>query len=185
METFTILETERLLLRRLRTTDTLDLFHYFSNDRYAEYRGSECFTEVEQAKNLIRLLNERIDNNKGMKWGITIKDEDRIIGTCGFENWQKNEFKAEIGFGLSPEYWQKGIMREALSEVIKFGFHTLGFNRIEALTFPPNIRSRKLLEKCGFKEEGYLRDYYFERDVFLDFVICSLLKKEYLNMESP
>ncbi|TYS15392.1 GNAT family N-acetyltransferase [Rossellomorea vietnamensis] len=182
METFTDIKTERLLLRRLRTTDASDLFEYFSNERYAEFSGSECFTEVEQAENLIRIHNERIDTNKGMKWAITIKDEDRVIGTCGFENWQKNDFKAEVGFGLSPEYWQKGIMRETLSEVIKFGFNNLDFNRIEALTSPGNIRSRKLLEKCNFKEEGYLRDYYFERGEFLDFVIFSVLKKEYMKI---
>ncbi|MCA0986516.1 GNAT family N-acetyltransferase [Guptibacillus algicola] len=127
----------------------------------------------------MRILNERLDSYKEIKWGIAMRGEDRIIGTCGFENWHKKDFKAEVGFGLSPDYWQKGIMTEALMEVIKFGYKELELNRIEAIIYPDNFRSRKLLEKCGFREEGYLRDYHFVKDGFLDMVIFSVLKKQF------
>lgn len=182
MNTFAVLKTERLLLRKLRNTDAPDLYSYFSNHNYAKYSGTECFSEVEQAEELIRILNERLDSHKGIKWGITMRGEDRIIGTCGFENWHKNDFKAEIGFGLSPHYWQKGIMTEALKEVIKFGYKKLELNRIEAIVYSENYSSRKLLEKCGFKEEGYLRDYHYTKDGFLDMVIFSRLKNQ-LSMD--
>ncbi|MGE6203019.1 GNAT family N-acetyltransferase [Guptibacillus hwajinpoensis] len=179
MEEFPVLKTKRLLLRKLRHTDALDLYNYFSDPNYAKYSGSECFSEVEQAEDLIRIVNERLDSYKGIKWGITMRGEDRIIGTCGFENRHKNDFKAEIGFGLSPNYWQKGIMTESLNEVIKFGYKKLELNRIEAIIYPENFSSRKLLEKCGFKEEGYLRDYHYTKDGFLDMVIFSLLKNQF------
>lgn len=159
--------------------DAPDLFHYFSKDLYTKFDGMESFTEVEQAEDLIRILDERIDNEKGLKWAITMNNENRVIGTCGFENWKKEDFKAEIGYGLSPEHWNKGIMTEVLNEVIKYGFEKLGLNRIEAMVTPDNISSKKLLEKCGFKEEGYLRDYFFEKSGFVDIAIYSILKKEF------
>ena len=179
MNAFPTLETEKFVLRRLQRKDAPDLFHYFSSDLYTKFDGMESLTKVEQAEDLIRIFDERFNNEKGLKWGITMNNEDRVIGTCGFENWKKSDFKAEIGYGLSPEHWNNGIMTEVLNEVIKYGFEKLGLNRIEAMVTPDNVGSKVLLEKCGFKEEGYLRDYFFEKSSFVDIVIYSLLKKEF------
>ncbi|MNI85309.1 putative ribosomal N-acetyltransferase YdaF [compost metagenome] len=70
-------------------------------------------------------------------------------------------------------------MTEVLQEIMRFGYEDLGLNRIEAFIDPDNIRSRYLLEKTGFYEEGYLKDYFFEKNQFVDAVIFALLKKEY------
>ncbi|WP_422660578.1 GNAT family N-acetyltransferase [Paenibacillus sp. EC2-1] len=119
-----------------------------------------------------------IDSIQGIRWGITLRSEDRVIGTCGFFNWSKKHYKAEIGYELSPEYWSRGYMTEVLESAIDFGFKDLGFNRIQALIHPENVKSRGLLEKSGFTEEGLLNEYYFKKNRFVDAVIFSKLKKE-------
>lgn len=179
MSLFPLIETERLILRQLRTTDAPDVFHYFSKDEVTQYYDLESFTQAWQAEQLIEKFNKRFENKEGFRWGITFKPEDRIIGTCGFHNWEKEHSRAEIGYELTPEYWQKGIMTEVIRAVLDFGFSKLELNRIEAFIDRDNISSKKLLEKTGFKEEGTLRDYFFEKNRFVDAVIFSVLKSEF------
>jgi [ribosomal protein S5]-alanine N-acetyltransferase len=179
MIVFPLLETERLVLRQLKTEDSKDLFHYFSKDEVTKYYDLESFVEIGQAEELINTWNNRYQEQNGIRWGITIKSEDRVIGTCGFHNWSKEHYKAEIGYELTPEYWRQGIMTEVLKELVQYGFKVLELNRIEAFIDPDNISSKKLLEKVGLHEEGYLKDYFYEKNKFVDAVIFAILKRGY------
>ncbi|QHW34948.1 GNAT family N-acetyltransferase [Paenibacillus rhizovicinus] len=170
--------TERLVLRQLKLGDAPELFAYFAKDEVTEYYDLDSFTEQQQAASLIQRWNERFDRQDGIRWGIALKSEDRIIGTCGFHSWTKEHAKAEIGYELSPAYWQQGIMSEALGSVIPYGFESMGLNRIEAFIDPDNISSRKLLEKAGLREEGLLRDYFYEKGRFVDAVLFARLKRD-------
>ncbi|WP_219836796.1 GNAT family N-acetyltransferase [Paenibacillus sp. R14(2021)] len=181
MANFPTLETERLVLRQLRGEDAEDLFHYFAMDEVTRYYDVDSFTEQKQAEELINNWQQRFDRSLGYRWGITHKTEDRVIGTCGFHNWTKEHMKSEIGYELSPSVWNRGIMTEVLKAVIQFGFEELRLNRIEACIDPANSRSRKLLLRSGFLEEGLLREYFFEKNQFMDAAIFSLLKKDYLE----
>jgi ribosomal-protein-alanine N-acetyltransferase len=176
---FPTLETERLILRQLRIEDSFDVFNYFSKDEVTEFYDLDSFIEQKQAEQLINNWNDRFLKSEGIRWGITRKNEDRIIGTCGFHNWSKEHFKSEIGYELAPEFWHQGIMFEALKAIIKYGFEELEINRIEAFIDPGNISSRKLLNKSGLIEEGTLRDYFLEKNRFVDAVILSIIKKQY------
>ncbi|CAM4407588.1 GNAT family protein [Paenibacillus phoenicis] len=180
MKMFPQLETERFVLRRLTTKDAADLFHYFSNDEVTKYYDLDRFVELREAEELIQKWNSRYLEKRGFRWAITVKAEsDRVIGTCGFHNWSKEHYKAEVGYELNPDYWRQGVMTEVLQEILRFGFEDLGLNRIEAYIDPDNIRSRYLLEKTGFHEEGYLKETFFEKNQFVDAVVFALLKKQY------
>lgn len=178
MDRFPALETDRLVLRRLRHEDAADLFDYFRRDQVTAYYDLESFRELRQAEDLIQVWNRRYDGQQGIRWGIALKSADRIIGTCGFHNWFKEHYKAEIGYELSPEFWGKGFMTEALQKVIHYGFEAMGLNRIEAFIDPANTRSRKLLERLGFREEGFLRECFYEKGRFVDAVLFSRLKSD-------
>ncbi|MBN3526741.1 GNAT family N-acetyltransferase [Paenibacillus apiarius] len=179
MKSFPILETDRLRLRQLRAEDAQELYHYFSQDEVTQYYDLESFVEMRQAEELIANWNRRYEEQQGIRWGITYKPDDVIIGTCGFHNWFKDHRKAEIGYELTPEYWRQGIMTEAIAQVMKFGFEEMGLHRIEAFIDPDNISSRKLLEKAGLREEGRLRECFYEKGQFVDAVIFSILKREF------
>ncbi|OPA75325.1 GNAT family N-acetyltransferase [Paenibacillus selenitireducens] len=183
MSNYPVLETERLILRQLRIEDTDDLYHYFSKDEVTKFYDLQSFTDPKQAEALIHNWNEKFETQRGIRWGITFKPSDRIIGTCGFHNWSKKHFKAEIGYELTPEYWREGIMTEVLHSVIKYGFQELGLNRIEALIDSDNISSRKVLEKSRFNYEGLLKDYFYEKESFVDAAIFSIIKTDYLKFD--
>jgi ribosomal-protein-alanine N-acetyltransferase len=179
MSQFPILETKRFVLRQIKQDDAKEIFQYFSKDEVTKFYDLESFTNIEQAEELIHKWNQRFENNQGIRWGITLRSEGSVIGTCGFHGWAKNHCKIGIGYELTPEYWQQGIMTEVIPKIIEFGFNNLGLNRIEAFVEPENIGSRKVLEKVGFREEGVLKEHYFWRDRFVDNVLYALLKKEY------
>lgn len=173
---FPILETERLILRPLRIEDAADLFEYFSKDEVTEFYDVDSFTDIKQAEKLIMNWKDKFNNSLAIRWGITLRTEDRVIGTCGFHRWEKKHFKAEIGYELSPENWRHGYMSEVLNAVTRYGFEVLELNRIEALIHRGNAGSKRVLERAGFHEEGLLREYFYEKQRFVDAVIFSKLK---------
>ncbi|HIW06370.1 MAG TPA: GNAT family N-acetyltransferase [Candidatus Ignatzschineria merdigallinarum] len=174
------LETARLLLRPLVLDDALRIFHNFSQDCVTEFYDLSTFTKMEEAIDLINNWNQRTANGEGLRWAITYKETpELLIGTCGFHNFSKENNRAEIGYELSPEEWGKGVMTEAIREMIAYGFETLELHRIEAFIDPLNHASRKLLQKDGMKTEGVLRDYFFEKGRFVDAEMLSILRTEY------
>lgn len=94
----------------------------------------------------------------------------------------KNHYKAEIGYELTPEYWRKGFMTEAIQKILEYGFNALGLNRIEALVEPENVNSRRILEKIGLKDEGTLKEYLYWKNQFVDTVVYALIKKDYKGL---
>ncbi|MBD3922156.1 GNAT family N-acetyltransferase [Paenibacillus sp. PR3] len=180
MKAFPQFETKRLVLRQLNLDDAADVFDYFARDEVTQFYDLATFTEQRQAEELIQQWNNRYMRSEGIRWGITLRGEDRVIGTCGFHSWSQEHNKIEVGYELTPEYWQQGIMSEALKAVIAYGFEHMKLNRIEAHIDPDNISSRKLLQKVGLTEEGTLRDYYFEKNQYVDAVVFSILRREYI-----
>ncbi|TQR21639.1 GNAT family N-acetyltransferase [Psychrobacillus vulpis] len=179
LNNFPRLETERFKLRRIEVKDAVEIFNYFSRDEVTKYYDLDTFMNITEAIQLIENWEKRFVNNEGIRWGIATKADNRIIGSCGFHNWQKEHFKAEVGFEVTPEFWQQGVMTEVLKYVLQYGFEEMELYRIEALYDPENTASKKTLEKAGFIYEGTLRKSSFEKGSFCDAAICSILKEEY------
>ena len=175
---FPELETQNLILRQVNQSDSKDIFQNFSDKEVLKYHDLEAFTNIEQAKELIKRFYEKFHSQEMIRWGIAKKENNIIIGTCGFHNWVQKSFQAEIGYELTQAYWQKGIMTEALTAIINFGFEKMELNRIAATVMLENNASMKLLEKLGFVEEGVLREYGFWKSEFHDLKMFALLKKE-------
>jgi [ribosomal protein S5]-alanine N-acetyltransferase len=175
---FPLIETERLILRKATKADAEDMLRYLSDPAVVKHMGLEPFQSVEDVYDEIGWYQSIVREGTGMRWGITFKDADRVIGSCGFLNRVPKHHRAEVGFELSKEYWGKGIAREALEAVVKFGFQYLELERIEALIEPANLPSQKLVEKTGFQREGLLRHYEYTCGKFDDLLMYSLLKDD-------
>lgn len=179
---FPELKTKRLVLREITLADTEWYLRHFSTDEIVRgqgYPGPLGFKEAraELEKYFVDLFKER----NGFRWGIEIKGEDRLIGSLGFYKWVKPAgLQAEMGYDLDPEYWSRGIMREAMTAVIDFGFKRMKLNRIEVLIMTRNRRSAVLVKGLGFEKEGVLREHGYDENMKLvDDVLYSLLKKEW------
>jgi [ribosomal protein S5]-alanine N-acetyltransferase len=176
---FPNLQTERLILRQLTLEDTDFVFHHFSDPQVTQYLMDEPpLANAEEAQAIINFfLNPESKTHN--RWGIVRKADQRLMGTCGFHKWDKAHFRAEIGYDLAPDCWGQGFMSEALHAVINNGFERMKINRIDAFVYANNPRSVHLLQKLGFKQEGFLRDYFYLNGTFYDHLMFGLLRRDW------
>lgn len=157
---FPTLQTERIVLRRIETSDASDLFVLRSDKRVMQFIDRPMAENVEDALTLIAKIEDSLLQNDGITWGINLNEDPKLIGTIGFWRLDKPNYRAEIGYMLMPEMQGKGIMQEAISTVIKFGFENMQLHSIEANVNPLNTVSKKILEKNGFLQEAYFKENY-------------------------
>lgn len=147
---FPVLQTDRLLLRQLESSDDQLIFEYQSNKENFQFVDMPVYTSIEEAQNYIIKMNTGIANNRWIIWAIADQCTNRILGTISIWNLSIEESKAELGYGLYPGNLGKGIMSEALKKVVAYGFYHMGLKTIEAYTSTMNEKSIALLERNKF-----------------------------------
>ena len=149
---FPILTTEHLILRQIRIEDLNEFFILKSDERLLKYYNAKAKT-YEEAHRKLQQLNEDIIKNESITWGITLKSENKLIGSICFWNISEENFKAEIGYELMLNWQGRGIMQAAINSVIEYGFKNMKLQLIEAFPNPNNLKSVKLLERNNFISE--------------------------------
>lgn len=124
------IETKTVTLRKIKTEDAYNLFQYYNNEnvyQHLDWNGPES---TEDADRIIRIWNKWFEQGWVIRFAITEKITNKIIGTIFLNNFEGR--RAEIGYELSEDHWKKGIMSEAMKEIINLGFNQLGLTRIQA-----------------------------------------------------
>jgi ribosomal-protein-alanine N-acetyltransferase len=176
--------TDRLCVRQMRLSDAEAVFEFKSDHLVTDLYGQEPHRTIDESR---AWLQRRVNDyalRDSIFWVITLKDDDTAIGECCLWNFDPGFKCAEIGYELHSNYWNKGLMGEALSEVLAYGFLEMGLHRIEASPFADNIQSQKLLLKLGFRLEGTLRERNFFHGRFLDQQYYGLLSEEWKDRTS-
>ncbi len=176
---FPALDTERLHLRQSRLTDADAIFAVLSQEEVTRHYNLSPLTSVDQARAIVERRAAAFACQERIRWAIARREDDGVIGSCGFVQWNRNDARAEIGYELAPEWQGRGLMREALTAMLAFGFGPMQLNRVEALVVPGNAPSRHLLLRLGFQQEGLLRQHGFWKGQFHDLHLFSLLKKDW------
>ena len=174
---FQNLETERLYLRRVVKEDVNEIFALRSDQEVMKYIPRPLLKTEEEALAHIAMIDEKIDSNEGINWAITLKGNPKLIGIIGHYRIRPEHFRAEVGYMLLPEYQGKGIISEAINEVVNYGFEVMQLHSIEAIIDPENFASEKVLQKNGFVKEAHLKENEFYDGRFLDTVIYSILNQ--------
>ena len=170
-------ETERLILRQIAPEDVQAIMAIFCDDAVTEHYDLSTFTSIDEAAELIDYFSESYEAERQIRWGIVRKEDLQLIGTCGFV--ALHTHRGEIGYDLASAYRRQGYASEALEVLLEVGFEDMELHRIEALVMVDNVASAGLLRKCGFSEEGILRDYDFFKGAFHDLRFFSLLEGEF------
>ena len=173
---FPIIHTERLLLRQVKQGDVNEIFFLRSDKRVLEYLDRAPAATIEDAAVWIEKIIDLEKNNDAVTWAITCKPDITLTGTIGFWNITKEHYRSEIGYVLHPHHHKKGIMQEAMTAVLEYGFKTMQLHSIEANVNPKNVASIKLLQRNNFIREAYFKENYFYDEKFLDTAIYSLIK---------
>ncbi|HEY0754133.1 MAG TPA: GNAT family protein [Ktedonobacteraceae bacterium] len=177
---FPLLSTKRLLLRQIQPEDVEALFATFSDEEAMQFYGHEPHRSLEETRQALEQTQVRYAQRKAIRWGITLKGaDDRVIGSCSFHYFDSDFHRAETGYELNRAFWRQGLMAEAMSAILTYGFTELGLHRVEAIIDIANEPSKKLLLKLGFTYEGNLRQRYAWRDRFEDEHYFGLLQDEW------
>jgi ribosomal-protein-alanine N-acetyltransferase len=131
----------------------------------------------EEALEHIKILQDKVEKNEGINWAITLKGNPKLIGIIGHYRIRWEHFRSEIGYMLLPEYHGKGIITEAITLMIDYGFKQMKMHSLEGIIAPQNTASARVLEKNGFVKEAHFIENEFYEGNFLDTVIYSLLNK--------
>lgn len=173
------LETERLILRTWNIDDLEDFYEYAKSPEVGPNAGWKPHESKEESASI---LNAFI--NSGEVWAIELKENQKVIGSVGLHADKKRENvnSKMLGYALSANYWGHGIMTEVVNSIIEFAFNELNIDVLSVYHYPFNMRSKRVIEKCGFRYEGTIRYASKLHDgTVVDDMCYSILKDEYLN----
>ena len=124
----------------------------------------------------------RFKHRDAVSFVVTLKDEDKYIGHITAMQFDRVFKFAELAYIIDKEYWGRGIATEAVTKVVDFLVNTMKIHKIRAGFFAKNIASKKVLQKAGFKQEGYLRDNAFLDGEFEDeYLMAFVASDKHIN----
>ena len=177
--TFPELTTERFVLREITIADAAWYRAHLTWPETEQGQGMRGPKNLKEARALLRhAVTANFAERSGITWGIAFKGDDKLVGGCGFHEWNHAWRSAEIGYNLDPGSGGRGVMTEALTAILDFGFTRMGLNRVQATIMPRNERSLGLVERLGFVREGIMREHGTdENGEFVDDVLLALLRR--------
>jgi ribosomal-protein-alanine N-acetyltransferase len=174
---FPVLQIKRLILRAIKNDDAQAIFEMRANVLVNSFIARPQMKSIEAAQNLVHATRQRFTEKQAMGWAGVLRDQVKIIGTCGFNNFDFPNKHAEIGGEMATEYWGKGIAQEAFEAIIAFGQNELNLQTIEAKVSPENRSAIALIMNYGFEKEAHFKNRIFFEGKFLAMAVYTLHKK--------
>jgi RimJ/RimL family protein N-acetyltransferase len=177
------LEGERLVLRGLRKKDAPAVFRIYRDPEVIRYWSSPPHKDISESESLIADTQTQFSARTMLEWGAALATTNEVIGTCTLLNIDISHRRAEIGYAFAREFWGRGYASETVELAIAFAFGPMDLHRIEADVHPDNAGSLRLLEKQGFRREGYLRERWHHMGRIEDGVFLGLLRPDWLELK--
>ena len=169
-----ILYTERLILRPWEESDAESLYEYAKNPEVGPIAGWPVHTSVENSREIIRDVLSAEET-----YAVCLREENKAIGSVGLmigehSNLDLPEEEGEIGYWIGVPFWGRGLIPEAVQELIRHGFEDLKLKRLWCGYFDGNIKSRRVQEKCGFVYHHTNKDIYWKLmdDIRTEHITC-------------
>jgi ribosomal-protein-alanine N-acetyltransferase len=175
------IHTQRLLLKGFTPEDMYEVFTTMTKTQIMSLLGHS--SEEEYRKEEVKFKLGYASYNRRFVLFLLIENSTKnIVGRCGLHNWNKEHFRAEIGYSMEVESAKKqGYMSEAVEAILRYSFSDLHLHRVEAMVSPTNVPSLRILQKFGFIQEGRLREHFKIGEHFEDSLFFSLLAVEYFK----
>lgn len=158
-----VFETERLILRPWEESDAWDLYEYAKDERIGPAAGWPVHTSVENSRKIIKVILSAPET-----YAVCLKEDGRPIGSVGLmvgsqSNIGLPDTEAEIGYWIGVPFWGRGLIPEAVREIIRYAFEDLGLETLWCGYFEGNDKSRRVQEKCGFTYHHTNKDSHWEK----------------------
>jgi len=170
------LESERLILRRFKEEDAVDLLEWGSDPETVRLLYWSGVSTLEEAR--ASIYNFHLTRTGS--YAIELKETGKCIGNIDLRI-NPEHSKVSFGYVLNRKFWGKGYMTETLKTIIKFAFEKLEANRVAADHFGENLASGRVMEKAGMRKEGFTKQSLKAKGKFHDQILYGLLREEYLE----
>ena len=172
------LTTDRLILRRYRIEDADTAYrNWLSSETVTRFLTWTPHRSVAESQEYIQSVIDRYGDTE-YTWVIEEKDSGEVVGAIGVNSFSEDTAACEIGYCLSDSRWGRGYMTEAFTRVIGYLFDEVGFNRVFSTHDVNNPASGRVMEKCGLRYEGTMRQAARNNQGICDQVIRAKLKDD-------
>src|SRR4051812_41074478 len=127
LRSFPRIATDRLLLREFTDSDAADIVRFRGDPEVQKY-NTDPMRDASEARGLIRTMGAWYVTRQAIQWGITLHEENRVIGICGIHDWSRRHRRAYVGYDLAREHWGRGLGTEAMAAVLRFAFNHLNLH---------------------------------------------------------
>ena len=177
--------TPRLKLRWMTDADAPACYALFSDPEVTRYLGRAPWTAPSQAVQAIEKALADHASGSGLRLGIEVRASGRLIGDACLFHFVDASRRCEIGYSLARSHWGQGYAGEALEALLGHAFGSLDLNRVEADIDPLNTASGRLLERLGFRREGYMPERWIVNGEPADTVWYGLLRRDWTARTAP
>lgn len=170
---------EQIRLRELGAEDEERIFQIISQEKVIQYTLFPLMDRDQTKKFLKSSIDEQAkETRKYVNLAIALNETDMLVGLCGLVLNPALE-DAEVWYLLDPLYWNKGIATEAVECALRKGFNDFHAHRIWATCLPDNPASSRVLDKIGFRKEGFLKEHLKIRGDWKDCYLYAILNHEW------
>lgn len=149
-----MIETERLLLRKITMDDKEDMFQLHTNAAVQKYTGEPLVESMEEMEQAIQTRIKDYEKYGYGRWATFLKNEMQFVGWAGLAYLPEFD-EIDLGYRLSPKYWGMGFATEASHAILTYGFDALELSRIIAIAMKENKASIRVMEKVGMKFDKF------------------------------
>ncbi|MEO2076019.1 MAG: GNAT family protein [Bacillus sp. (in: firmicutes)] len=177
-----------IFLRYLETSDAEELLVIRKENRdffqaFEPTRDDSHFSYEQQLREIQKAIIE-IKNDSSYTYGIFHRESQQLIGRITLSGVVRGPFQnANLGYYLDKKHNGKGYSSEAVRSVLKHAFEELQLHRVQAAVMPRNMASKRILEKAGFKKEGYSPKYLKINGTWEDHEIYAITIEDYEQIE--
>ncbi len=178
-----VLQTNRLILRRMQRSDSRDMFEYARDPAVTRFLTWDPHPDEAYTRRYLTYVASRYKAGEFFDWSLILRTENKMIGTCGFTRIDCKNHLGEVGYVLNKNYWGRGLATEALQRVIQFAFEVLKLGRVESRFMEGNIPSKRVMEKAGMTFEGFAEAPLLTKGRSVAVGVCSISKDAYPTMQ--
>jgi len=178
---FPYLESDEIILKKVETKDSDDLFELLTNERLYKYKPGNPLKSMDAVKKVVGHYERDFNKRKTIFLGIFYKiAKSKMVGVAEIFDFDNKVNSLEIGYTLNEKFWGKGIAAKTTAIMLDFLFNIIDVNRIQATSMPINEKSQNVLKRNGFVYEGTLRQIKnWTGNGIVDLIYYSILKSEY------
>lgn len=173
------LQTKRLILRPFLLEDAEDTFAYCRDPQVGLAAGWQPHRTIQETQEIIETVFAQPH-----VFAVVEKVTGQVIGSAGYVGKHREDFPGfndELGYALSPAFWGQGLMPEAVAELLRYGFVDRGLDVIWCNYYDGNDRSRRVIEKCGFRVRATETEWVEAMGETRTVILCAMTREEWAS----